>query len=268
MTGPDTPPLRPSDPGEARTSLPLAPTDEPPQLRADAARNRTRLLDAASRLMTQCGAANLTMESVAAAAGVGKGTVFRRFGDRAGLLIALLDHREVQFQAAFLSGPPPLGPDAPAAERLHAFGPAVLRHERDHHPLILAGRTDPLRAYTVPASRLRLSHITMLLRGARVAGDPELLAHTLLASVDTALVHHLTQERGIPLERLEEGWHHLVTRLGATRPSDRADCTDSRDRADCTDSSDRAAKGLAVEGPAVEGCAGSGADRAIGPYQV
>ncbi|MFE5092662.1 TetR/AcrR family transcriptional regulator [Streptomyces sp. NPDC056638] len=217
MTGHVPPPLRTPDPGEVRTSLPLAPTGGPPQLRADAARNRSRLLDAASRLLTECGAANLTMESVAAAAGVGKGTVFRRFGDRAGLLLALLDHREEQLQAAFLSGPPPLGPDAPAAERLHAFGPAVLRHERDQHPLILASRTDPLRNYTVPAHHLRLSHITMLLRRADVAGDPELLAHALLGSIDTALVHHLTQERGIPLERLEEGWHHLVTRLGATR---------------------------------------------------
>lgn len=49
-------------------NLPLAPTDEPPQLRADAARNRTLLLDAASRLLSGCGAADLTMESVAAAA--------------------------------------------------------------------------------------------------------------------------------------------------------------------------------------------------------
>ncbi|MGW1409579.1 TetR/AcrR family transcriptional regulator [Streptomyces sp. NPDC002403] len=215
MTGSVTPPPRLPEPGKERTNLPLAPTDEPPQLRADAARNRTLLLDAASRLLSGCGAADLTMESVAVAAGVGKGTVFRRFGDRAGLLIALLDHREKQFQAAFLSGPPPLGPGAPAADRLHAFGPAVLRHERDHHPLILASRTDPLRGYAVPALHLRINHIAMLLRQANVPGDPELLAHTLLGSVDTALVHHLTAERGMPLERLEEAWHHLVTRLGA-----------------------------------------------------
>ncbi|MFH8520025.1 TetR/AcrR family transcriptional regulator [Streptomyces gelaticus] len=204
------------EPGEERRNLPLAPTDEPPQLRADAARNRTLLLDAASRLLSGCGAADLTMESVAAAAGVGKGTVFRRFGDRAGLLIALLDHREKQLQAAFLSGPPPLGPGASAAERLHAFGPAVLRHERDQHALILASRSDPLRNYAVPALHLRINHIAMLLRQANATGDPELLAHTLLGSIDTALVHHLTVERGMPLERLEEAWHHLVTRLGAT----------------------------------------------------
>ncbi|GGV96240.1 TetR family transcriptional regulator [Streptomyces gelaticus] len=216
MTDSVAPTSKLPEPGEERRNLPLAPTDEPHQLRADAARNRTLLLDAASRLLSGCGAADLTMESVAAAAGVGKGTVFRRFGDRAGLLIALLDHREKQLQAAFLSGPPPLGPGASAAERLHAFGPAVLRHERDQHALILASRTDPLRNYAVPALHLRINHIAMLLRQANATGDPELLAHTLLGFIDTALVHHLTVERGMPLERLEEAWHHLVTRLGAT----------------------------------------------------
>ncbi|MDQ0795528.1 TetR/AcrR family transcriptional regulator [Streptomyces sp. B1I3] len=213
MTGPDPQLPGPPSSGATRTHLPLAPLGEPEPLRADAARNRTRLLEAASRLMGGCGAANLTMEAVASAAGVGKGTVFRRFGDRTGLLIALLDHREALLQAAFLSGPPPMGPGAPATERLHAFGPAVMRHDRDHHELILASRTDPLRAYAVPAFRLRLSHVALLLRQLKVQGNTELLAHTLLGSVDATLVHHLTRERGVPIEELEQGWHDLVTRV-------------------------------------------------------
>jgi len=49
----------------------------------------------------------MTMDAVASAAGVGKGTVFRRFGDRAGLTVALLDDYMLEFQDAFLSGPPP-----------------------------------------------------------------------------------------------------------------------------------------------------------------
>ncbi|MFC8868233.1 TetR/AcrR family transcriptional regulator [Streptomyces sp. NPDC057148] len=200
-----------------RADLALAPLDERPALRADAARNRTRLLEAASQLMAGGGVAALTMEAVATAAGVGKGTVFRRFGDRAGLLMALLSHREGQLQAAFLSGPAPLGPDAPAVDRLHAFGPALIQHERDHHELILAARTDPLRIYAVPASRLRLAHVSILLRQAGAEGDVDLLAHTLLGSLETALVHYLVCERGMPLERLEAGWHDLVARLFPAR---------------------------------------------------
>ncbi|MFE5238678.1 MULTISPECIES: TetR/AcrR family transcriptional regulator [unclassified Streptomyces] len=217
MTASPTPPPRPPGPGEARTNLTLAGVGEPEQLRADAARNRTLLLDAASRLLAHCGAADLTMESVAAAAGVGKGTVFRRFKDRTGLLIALLDHREAMLQAAFLSGPRPMGPGAPAAERLHAFGPAVMRHELDHHELILASRTDPMRTYAVPAYRLRLSHVGMLLREAHAEGERELVAHTLLGSIDATLVHHLTCGRGMPIEHLEQGWHDLLTRHGVAR---------------------------------------------------
>src|SRR5688572_30378868 len=82
----------------------VPPSGDQPRLRADAARNRARLLEVAARLAGECGAANLTMEAVATAAQVGKGTVFRRFGDRTGLLLALLDHHERELQAAFLTG--------------------------------------------------------------------------------------------------------------------------------------------------------------------
>jgi AcrR family transcriptional regulator len=193
---------------------------ERPQLRADAARNRTRLLEAASRLVAEHGVANLTMDAVAAAAQVGKGTVFRRFGDRTGLLLALLDHREQQLQAAFLAGPPPLGPGASAVERLHAFGPTVIHHEHTHRDLYLAVRTNPARIYTVPAHRLRVTHLAMLLRQTKADGDIELLAQTLLSYLEPALIHHLLTQCGMPLERLEAGWHDLVARLATDTRND------------------------------------------------
>ncbi|MRT44956.1 helix-turn-helix transcriptional regulator, partial [Xylella fastidiosa subsp. multiplex] len=93
--------------------LQLSAADDEPCLRADAARNRARLLEAATRLIAEHGVAAVTMEGVAAAAQVGKGTVFRRFGDRTGLLMALLDHSARTLQADFMGGPPPLGPGAP-----------------------------------------------------------------------------------------------------------------------------------------------------------
>ncbi|MET7699225.1 MULTISPECIES: TetR/AcrR family transcriptional regulator [unclassified Streptomyces] len=208
---------------------PQASTDEPvllelssgvdePCLRADAARNRARLLEAAARLVEEHGAAGVTMEAVAAAAQVGKGTVFRRFGDRTGLLMALLDHSEKQLQASFLSGPPPLGPGAPPVERLRAFGCAVLRRSVDALELQLAAEPDPARRFSAAPRRVLAGHVTLLLRQAVPDGDCELLAHTLMGYLDPVLAHHLTKQCGMPLERLEAGWLDLVARVTRTEP--------------------------------------------------
>lgn len=66
------------------------------------------------------------MEQVAAEAGVGKGTIFHRFGSRTGLMRALMYERAQTLSDALASGPPPLGPGAPDRERLFAFLDAVL----------------------------------------------------------------------------------------------------------------------------------------------
>lgn len=187
-----------------------------PCLRADAARNRARLLEAAERLVAEHGAAALTMEAVAAAACVGKGTVFRRFGDRTGLLAALLDHSERKFQAALLSGPPPLGPGAPPVERLRAFGCALLRRSIDELDLLLAGEPSAERRHTFPPRRFLRHHVALLLREAVPDADSELLSHTLMAYLDAALIHHLTQQCGLPAERVRAGWLDLVARLTRT----------------------------------------------------
>ncbi|MEU6223170.1 helix-turn-helix domain-containing protein [Streptomyces sp. NPDC047042] len=184
-----------------------------PCLRADAARNRARLLEAAARLVAEHGAAGVTMEAVAAAAQVGKGTVFRRFGDRTGLLMALLDHSEKKLQTAFLAGPPPLGPGAPPVERLRAFGVAVLRRSFDELELQLAAEGEPSRRFASAPHLVRSGHITMLLRLAIPDADCELLAKTLMGYLDPALIHHLTKQCGMTPARLEAGWIDLVDRI-------------------------------------------------------
>ncbi|POX46410.1 TetR family transcriptional regulator [Streptomyces sp. Ru71] len=199
--------------------LTLGPAGDDPCLRADAARNRAKLLDAATRLIAEHGAAGVTMEAVAAAANVGKGTVFRRFGDRTGLLTALLDHSERKFQAAFLSGPPPLGPGAPPVERLRAFGRALLRRTVDELELQLAAEPGPDRRFTAPPRRVLHSHIALLLRQAVPDADSELVAHVLMAQLSPALVHHLTRQCRMPVERLEANWVDLVDRVTRSGPA-------------------------------------------------
>lgn len=219
MSAVPSPTPAPQEPVEPQELPQLGIDVDEPCLRADAARNRARLLEAAARLVAERGADGVTMEAVASAARVGKGTVFRRFGDRTGLLTALLDHSEKKFQAAFLTGPPPLGPGAPPVERLRAFGLATLRRSTDELELQLAAEPEPGRRFTTPPRQVLRHHVTLLLREAVPGADCEILAHTLLAQLDPALIHHLTRQCGMPPERLEAAWSDLVDRVTGTTPA-------------------------------------------------
>lgn len=183
-----------------------------PQERGDAARNRTLLLDAARRLIAERGADAVTMDDIAAAAGVGKGTVFRRFGSRAGLMTVLLDEDEQASQQAFLFGPAPLGPDAPPLERLLAFGRDRLRFVHTHHGLLSAANRDPKSRYNVPAMLLR-THLHVLLEAAGTTGDLDAQAEALLALLDADYVQHQLVDRGQTLEALGDGWESLARKL-------------------------------------------------------
>ncbi|NRQ37566.1 TetR/AcrR family transcriptional regulator [Nonomuraea sp. NN258] len=156
---------------------------EPPRKeRADAARNREKVLAAAARLFAEKGVDSVSMDAVAAAAGVGKGTLFRRFGDKSGLAVALLDDRERDLQARILSGPPPLGPGAPAADRLAAFAEAYLTYLFDHLDLVRMSETaSPGARHRIGAYRFWHRHVAILLAECRPGCDADPLAHALLA---------------------------------------------------------------------------------------
>ena len=179
--------------------------------RQDAARNRERILCAARRLFDERGAGCVSMDEVAEAAGVGKGTLFRRFGSRASLAAAVLSERERAFQEAVIRGAPPLGPGAPPAERLVAFGEAMLDTLEAHSELLLAAETGPAR-YTHPAYAVHRLHVTLLLADAHPGCDAELLADSLLSALGAELFVYLRRVREMPLERLKEGWRALVLR--------------------------------------------------------
>ena len=88
--------------------LPQFDDGQAPRERADAARNRLRILEAAAELVDERGIDQVSMDDVARAACVGTGTLYRRFGDRAGLALALLDEHTREFQDALIAGPPPV----------------------------------------------------------------------------------------------------------------------------------------------------------------
>ncbi|WP_199839652.1 TetR/AcrR family transcriptional regulator [Streptomyces sp. XY431] len=166
----------------------------PPKERADAARNRIAVLNAAARLFAEHGVEAVSMDQVAAAAGVGKGTLFRRFGDKSGLAAALLDTRERVLQEAVLHGPPPLGPGAPPAERLAAFLNAYLDYLLEHLALVRMSETaTPGARYRIGAYRFWHRHVAILLTP---TPDPDPTAHTLLAAVAADHVAALLPELG------------------------------------------------------------------------
>lgn len=176
----------------------------PRKERADAARNRARILDAAERLFAEHGVANVSMDQLAAEAGVGKGTLFRRFGDKAGLAVALLDSRERELQAAILTGPAPLGPGAPAEDRLVAFLLAYADFLDKHLELVHMSETArPGARYDIGAYRLWHRHVAILIGEARPDLDADFLAHALLAPVNAD--HRMALRDEIDPERVRAG---------------------------------------------------------------
>ncbi|MET7477526.1 helix-turn-helix domain-containing protein [Streptomyces sp. NPDC005648] len=193
--------------------------------RADAARNRARLLEAAARLVAEQGAEHVTMDEVARAAGVGKGTLFRRFGDRTGLLLTLLGDAESEFREAYTSGPPPLGPGAPPRERLTAFGCALIERITDENDLGAAlARQVPLeRRHSAENATSFHHHIASLLREAGVAADHEMLAHAMLVFTNFETMDYLREDCQVTTARLRATWADMVRLVTAGTEGSRPD---------------------------------------------
>ncbi len=196
---------------------------QPARERADAARNRRRILVAAERLFIERGVAGVSMDDVAAEAGVGKGTLYRRFGDKAGLGIAVLDERERELQDSILRGPPPLGPGAGPHKRLKAFVHAYLDYAwRNLELLVVAETASPGSRYRsgVYAGFRRHTEILLMEAG---ADDPSLGAELLLAPLAGDFLRHLHVERGMERDTIESGMMRLWSRrvfAGNGGPSD------------------------------------------------
>ncbi|CNF57212.1 TetR family transcriptional regulator [Mycobacterium tuberculosis] len=192
--------------------LPVA--GRPPAERADAALNRRRILRAAAEVIAARGPEAASMDEVARAAGVGVGTVYRRFGDRARLVYAVIDDRERDFQHAFIHGPPPLGPGAPAPERLRAFLHALADRTDAQAELLVTAESDPPDARFRDGSyALYHQHVAMLLARIRPGADTAYLADALLAPLAANLLLHQRRTRGMPLERVKAGLDALTAGL-------------------------------------------------------
>jgi AcrR family transcriptional regulator len=194
---------------------PLPVTGQPRE-RRDAARNRELILAAARRLFERDGPGAVSMDRVAEEAGVGKGTLYRRFGDRAGLALALLDARERELQEQLIRGPAPLGPGAAPVDRIVAFGHAWLDVLDSHGDIVLAAESGPIGTRfrgSVYASHR--THLELLVAEARPDADAGYLADALLAALDSELVLFMRTDRGRSLDEIKAGFAELAR--GAVR---------------------------------------------------
>jgi len=130
-------------------ALALDPRVEPPD---DA--TSEQVLDAALALAAASGLRALTMDEVARRAGVGRMTVYRRFGDKPALVQALTI-RETRRCLAELDAAAPR--DAPIDQQVAAGFVTALRLARDHPLLNRLARVEPetvLATFTVPGGEV------------------------------------------------------------------------------------------------------------------
>jgi AcrR family transcriptional regulator len=190
----------------------------PPAERADAARNRLHLLATARQMLAEQGPDRLTMDGLAERAALGKGTVFRRFGTRAGIFQALLDDDEKTFQQQVLSGSPPLGPGADPLDRLIAYGRARAGFMVSHRDIARAALdcSQPIPVgRQAPMSQI---HIRVLLGQLRLgAVDLDMLATQLAAALDGPVLLYLSSgelaDAAEVEHRIAQAWQDLVERV-------------------------------------------------------
>lgn len=186
--------------------------------RADAARNRAVLMATAREMVSDVGIDKVTMDALAERSGLGKGTVFRRFGTRSGIFMALLGDGERAFQQRVLSGPPPLGPGAEPLDRLVAFGRARLRFLGENREIARAAFDGRTPVPFGPPTTMTRQHIRELLQEIGIGTpDLEILAMQLNAALDVPLLLYTPLDDEHPQEtfedRLGRGWEDLVHRL-------------------------------------------------------
>jgi len=195
--------------------------------RSDAARNRQKILRAARVLFEERGVTNVTMEEVARASGVGKGTLYRRFPHKGFLCQALLDEptRGLQERTLALLSEP----DRSALEKLDLFLGQVVEFTENNLDLLYGGNEplcgeDRLERFKHPAYDWRRSTVLGLLRAAARDGevdpglDLEYLATALLAPLDLDLYYYQRRVQGLPAERIETGLRSLAAAVGSRTP--------------------------------------------------
>jgi AcrR family transcriptional regulator len=188
--------------------------------RRDAAENRTLILETADRLFAQQGVANINMADIAQEAGVGKGTLYRRFANKAELCLALLDTQMLDFQNGMLSRMRQMKLDGvPTLEQLDQFLDALVYFTDIHSPLLCEVQRGGLLDVVGEQQRPHFwQHMTIsgLLQTAvhnnelPATLDISYIADALLAPLHANIFYFQRRGRGFSLERISAGLRSIV----------------------------------------------------------
>ena len=156
---------------------------------AEAPDLRTRILEAASGLVTQGGVAALTTRAVAAAAAVQAPTLYRLFGDKRGLLDAVAERGLATFVAGKAAADPDPDPD-PVRDLRHAWAEYIsfgLGNPAEFAIMSEIGRPGPPSPATLAGMGILRERVARIARAGRLR-VPEERAVTLIHAAGTGTV--------------------------------------------------------------------------------
>ena len=197
--------------------------------RSDVQEHRRLLLAAAKRLFSSQGVEHTSMYAIARAAGVGQGTLYRRFAHKGELCQALIadDIEDFRTHAESLV----TGSAAPAdtMARLDALLVALIQLTEQHLPLfgvIEQTQTSPgrrPRPFQSPFHARLREWITSLLAEASATGelapmDIEYTADAILAVVAPPVLGYQRLDRGYSQERIIAGLRRLFIEAPGLKP--------------------------------------------------
>lgn len=182
----------------------------PQPTRVDAVKNHALLLETAARLFAEQGVESVTMSAIAEAAGVGKGTLYRHFENKAVLCHALLDHNDRALQDRTLERLRTVG-DAPGNLRWLLVEAAA--YVWDNVVLLTGSDASGIPTLEHPAHWWVRQTIRGLLGQINPPGDLDYIADMLYVMVDARTIHYLCHARGYDMQRINDGLLAAVDRL-------------------------------------------------------
>lgn len=194
--------------------------------RSDARQNRSRILETAEALFARHGVEAVNMADIATLAGVGKGTLYRRFANKGELCLALMDEQMRQFQETMLARLRQMSLNEVAAlAQLAHFLDTLVYFTHQHMPLLCEVQRHSQELDE--ASRVMRPHFwqymtvhgllqTAVRRGELPAGaDTAYLAEALLAPLTVTTFRFQLDVLAFSLERISAGLQFMVAGLAS-----------------------------------------------------